>query len=136
MTDNKQRISELKAAIEHRRVQRSMAGLADPAAAAQAAQQPDAVEESAKAQIEQVNLACGGYTSGAAVKDPVDLPREQLHWYTWWLTPSCPFAWCPWGLSFVSHHLLSAIRQRVTMIAPLGLMPKQQSGSLDVPWKQ
>lgn len=57
VTDNKQRISELKAAIEHRRVQRSMAGLADPAAAAQAAQQPDAVEESAKAQIEQEKVA-------------------------------------------------------------------------------
>lgn len=61
-------------------MQRSMAALADPAAAAQAAQQPDAVEESAKAQIEQVSLACGRYTNGASVKDRVDLPREQLHW--------------------------------------------------------
>lgn len=53
VTENKQRISELKGAIEQRRVQRSMAGLTDPAAAL-AAQQPDAGEESAKAQIEQV----------------------------------------------------------------------------------
>ena len=55
VTENKQRISELKSAIEQRRVQRSMAGLTDPAAA-QAAQEPDAVEESAKAQIEQVSV--------------------------------------------------------------------------------
>lgn len=53
VTDNKQRISELKAAIEQRRVQRSMASLADPAAP----QEPDSVEESAKAQIEQVSHA-------------------------------------------------------------------------------
>ena len=50
VTDNKQRISELKSAIEQRRVQRSMASLSDPAAP----QEPDSVEESAKAQIEQV----------------------------------------------------------------------------------
>ena len=53
MTDNKQRISELKAAIEQRRVQRSMAMLTQPASA-QTALEPDAMEESAKAQIEQV----------------------------------------------------------------------------------
>ena len=53
VTDNKQRISELKSAIEQRRVQRSMASLADPAAP----QEPDSVEESAKAQIEQVGHA-------------------------------------------------------------------------------
>ena len=74
VTDNKQRISELKAAIEQRRVQRSMAGLADPAAAAQAAQQPDTVEESAKAQIEQVSRACGSHTPFVHhSKDPADL---------------------------------------------------------------
>ena len=54
VTDNKQRISELKSAIEQRRVQRSMASLADPAAP----QEPDSVEESAKAQIEQVSPCC------------------------------------------------------------------------------
>lgn len=53
VTDNKQRISELKSAIEQRRVQRSMASLADPAAP----QEPDSVEENAKAQIEQVSHA-------------------------------------------------------------------------------
>jgi len=54
VTDNKQRISELKAVIEQRRVQRSMASLHDPSVAFEADQQPDSVEESAKAQIEQV----------------------------------------------------------------------------------
>lgn len=53
VTDNKQRIGELKALIEQRRVQRSMAGLTDPSAAA-SDQDPDPVEENAKAEIEQV----------------------------------------------------------------------------------
>ena len=54
--DNKQRISELKAVIEQRRVQRSMASLNDPSSAFQTEQQSDSVEESAKAQIEQVGF--------------------------------------------------------------------------------
>ena len=53
VTDNKQRISELKSAIEQRRVQRSMASLAEAAGP----QESDSVEESAKAQIEQVSSA-------------------------------------------------------------------------------
>ncbi|DBA83158.1 TPA: hypothetical protein ACH3X2_006681 [Trebouxia sp. C0005] len=57
VTDNKQRISELKALIEQRRVQRSMASLNDPSAAFQPEQQPDPAEESAKAQIEQEKVA-------------------------------------------------------------------------------
>lgn len=68
MTDNKQRISELKGVIEQRRVQRSMAGLADAAAAAQAAHHPDSVEESAKAQIEQVSCAHNRTTTEASAK--------------------------------------------------------------------
>lgn len=62
MGDNKQRISELKAVIEQRRVQRSMASLNDPSSAFQTEQQSDSVEESAKAQIEQVGFVCV-YTS-------------------------------------------------------------------------
>ena len=58
MTDNKQHISELKAVIEKRRMQRSMATRDDPTAAALAQQQPDPVEEGAKAQIEQVGCLC------------------------------------------------------------------------------
>ena len=69
VTDNKQRISELKGAIEQRRVQRSMSSLADPAAA-QAPQEPDPVEEQAKAQIEQVGHdqqeSCVNGTQGGA----------------------------------------------------------------------
>ncbi|DBA74016.1 TPA: hypothetical protein ACH3X1_010839 [Trebouxia sp. C0004] len=57
VTDNKQRISELKAVIEQRRVQRSMASLSDPTAAFQPEQQPDPAEENAKAQIEQEKAA-------------------------------------------------------------------------------
>jgi len=56
VTDNKQRISELRAVIEQRRVQRSMASLNDPTSAFQPEQQPDPTEESAKAQIEQVSF--------------------------------------------------------------------------------
>ena len=56
VSDNKQRISELKAVIEQRRVQRSMASLNDPTAAFQPDQQPDPAEETAKAQIEQVSF--------------------------------------------------------------------------------
>jgi len=56
VTDNKQRISELKAVIEQRRVQCSMASLNDPTAAFQPDHQPDPAEETAKAQIEQVSF--------------------------------------------------------------------------------
>ena len=56
VSNNKQRISELKAVIEQRRVQRSMASLNDPTAAFQPDQQPDPAEETAKAQIEQVSF--------------------------------------------------------------------------------
>ena len=52
MTDNKQRIGELKALIEQRRVQRSMANLGNPVAASD--QEIDPVEENAKAEVEQV----------------------------------------------------------------------------------
>lgn len=52
VTDNKQRIGELKALIEQRRVQRSMANLGNPAAAPD--QETDPVEENAKAEVEQV----------------------------------------------------------------------------------
>ena len=56
VTDNKQRISELKVVIEQRRVQCSMASLDDPTAAFQIDHQPDPAEETAKAQIEQVSF--------------------------------------------------------------------------------
>ena len=75
VSDNKQHISELKAVIEQRRVQRSMASLNDPSAAFQSEQQPDPAEESAKAQIEQVSF---GLSSFSAFEKAAKAQIEQV----------------------------------------------------------
>lgn len=66
VTDNKQRIGELKALIEQRRVKQSMASLNDPGAVS-TSQEADAVEEEAKAAIEQV---CSTEAQRAKSSDP------------------------------------------------------------------
>lgn len=102
VTDNKQRIGELKALIEQRRVQRSMAGLSAPSASLPD-QSPDPVEENAKAEIEQQKAAYKEAFAGLReLKQEIEhlqmlleqsrtkLHRDFEHWMTLMLRQQLP----------------------------------------------